>query len=57
MTRYRSLMTCMLLALIAMAGTTHAALPPTPSTWVNGNRMDLNALKGKIVVLQFYEET
>lgn len=55
MKRNTFLSTCLIGTLFASVAS--AAFPPTPSTWLNGNQMDLNALKGKIVVLQFYEET
>lgn len=55
MKRFTFISTCLIATLIGSVA--NAAFPPTPSTWLNGKQMDLNALKGKIVVLQFYEET
>lgn len=40
-----------------LCATTQAANFPSADEWVNSKPLDLNALKGKLVVLTFYEET
>jgi len=48
---------CIALASLGLGAATASAAVPEPSgSWLNSEPMTLNALKGKIVVLYFYEE-
>jgi thiol-disulfide isomerase/thioredoxin len=50
------MLAAMLSILMFCATSAHAGLAPFPKTWVQGGGYSLESVKGKVVVLYFYEE-